>query len=127
MELGGLNLYENMYHKNQINTNNDNSYKLNHNPYNKILKTEKKIDNNSLEFIKEMAKSDRLINKNLEEIDMKNQKNIKLSKRKSTTSDFKIKKINKVKFKENIVEPEEKQGMYIILIFRKIITINYRQ
>jgi len=119
LELGGFSLYEKIYVNNQINTNNDkNSFKLNQNPYNKILKTEKKIDNLSLEYVKEMAKSDRLMNKNLEDIEMTSPKNIKSNKRKSTSSDFKMKKNHKVKFKENIFEPEENQGIYFILIFR---------
>lgn len=114
-----INFNENIIEENDSTLlRNKSVFTSNLNPYVSYERSKQRTDNNSLEYLKDISKSDTLKTKKEEE-----EENDYFSNDKKLFANIetrrKIKRNSKVSFKENISEPEEKKGIFSIKKYRK--------
>lgn len=93
-------------------TRNKSSFTLNLNPYVLDHRSQQKIDSGSLEYLKDISKSQTLVNRNEED-----EGNSAFTGRKFLTNDKQSRKRrsmvkSKVTFRDILVEPEERKGIF---------------
>jgi len=108
MEIQDINFNENIIKENEsLLSAKKSEFKLNLNPFVAYERSKELIDNNSLDYLKEIAKSEKLVTYDYEEGGRGLNKH---SSRKSKEKQ-RLNKRNKVTFKESLIEPEEKKGI----------------
>jgi len=107
--LKDINFNYNINEENESALNRNKSrFTLNLNPYVSYASSRQRTDNHSLDYLKEISKSLTLVNKNQEEEGEKGSTGKKFFNSKKPRSILR----SKVTFKDILVEPEEKKGIF---------------
>lgn len=122
MEINSINFNENINKENELLLkNNQSTFNLNLNPFTIDERSKEKIDKYSLEYLRKIAKKPNLIIRNEETEEYSNKNFISKSSssiltNETTKSGRKSSKKARVSFKDKLVEPEKKKGIYFIIL-----------